>query len=150
MEMINVVIQKYAPKNIVGHSAGAFAVAYAVWKYEPTCVEKIVLLSPLSDNRLVFDMFFNYINTNERVRDGFYAFYTKTYGDLSKLIVREFAKKIFMKALIIHDKNDEIIPESQSLEIHQSWKNSELMLTENLGHSLRHDSVYKKILEFLK
>ncbi len=147
--MINVLIEKYLPQSIIGHSAGGFAVSYAYFKYKPMSVKKIALLAPVSDNRIIFDMFFNYLNTHKRVREGFYAVFRKKYGDPDKLTVAEFSKFFDIKALIIHDKNDEVVPYPESEKIHNSWKNSELILTENIGHSLRHEQIYKIIITFL-
>ena len=148
-EMINQVAKKHFPNILVGHSAGGFAISYFFNKYRPAQVKKIILLAPVSDNRVVFDLYFNFLGTNSRVKSGFYDFFKKKYGNPEALIVSEFAKDFSVKALIIHDKNDEIVPYSQSEKIKAAWENSELILTENLGHSLRKDIIYDKLMNFL-
>ena len=149
-EMIQKVAEKHLPEIIVGHSAGGYAVSYFFEKYRPAQIKKIILLAPVSDNRVVFDLYFNFLGTNARVKSGFNDFYKNRYGAPEELIVSNFAKDFSVKALIIHDKNDEIVPYAQSKEINAAWENSELTLTENLGHSLRKDIVYKNIMNFLE
>ena len=148
-EMIQQVAKKHLPEILVGHSAGSFAISLFFKKYRPAQIKKIVLLAPVSDNRVIFDLYFNYLGTNARVKSGFYNFFNKKYGNLEELIVSEFAKDFSVKALIIHDKNDDIVPYSQSKKINAAWKNSELILTENLGHSLRKNIVYENLINFL-
>ncbi len=148
-EMINQVAQKHFPDILVGHSAGGFAVSYFHHKNRQAQIKKIILLAPVSDNRVIFDLYFNFLGTNARVKSGFYDFFKKKYGNPEALIVSEFAKDFSVKALIIHDKNDEIVPYSQSEKIKAAWENSELILTENLGHSLRKDIIYDKVMNFL-
>ena len=149
-EMVNVVAQKFQPAIILGHSAGGYATSFFYNKYRPDFVKKMVLLSPVSDNRVIFNLFFNYLGTTKRVVDGFYAYFKKKYGDPENLVVSEFSKDFSVKALIIHDKKDDVVPFEQSEKINASWKNSELFLTENLGHSLRNEIVYKKVLDFIE
>ena len=148
-EMIQQVAKKHLPEILVGHSAGSFAISLFFKKYRPAQIKKIVLLAPVSDNRVIFDLYFNYLGTNARVKSGFYNFFNKKYGNLEELIVSEFAKDFSVKALIIHDKNDDIVPYTQSKKINAAWKNSELILTENLGHSLRKNIVYENLINFL-
>jgi len=59
------------------------------------------------------------------------------------------AKGLTTPCLIIHDKADPDAPYRNVVEVHQHWKNSELITTENLGHNLRSAEVVKMVHDFI-
>ena len=61
-------------------------------------------------------------------------------------------KDVHVPVLLIPDKNDDDVPYTASVNIHNNLKNSEILLTENLGHRkvLGDESVISKIQEFLE
>jgi alpha/beta superfamily hydrolase len=76
----------------------------------------------------------------------------ETALDVMHLNVSEFVRTIHVaKSLIIHDKNDTIIPIYRSKNVYKNWKNCEFVEIEGTGHFriLRTESVIDKTLEFL-
>jgi len=62
------------------------------------------------------------------------------------------AEKIEIPILIIHDKDDDDVSVKAAYHIQKHLKNSEIMITESLGHRkiLGDYNVIKKIIEFIK
>ena len=58
-------------------------------------------------------------------------------------------KEIKLKSLIIHDKNDQIIPFNDALKIHERSVNAKLIPTQGMGHSLKNQEVTTYIEEFI-
>lgn len=56
------------------------------------------------------------------------------------------------RGLIIHDTQDEEVPVHNAEELHKAWKQSQLLLTEGLGHRkiLHQPEIHEKIAEFLQ
>jgi pimeloyl-ACP methyl ester carboxylesterase len=149
--MVHEVVKKHQPTAIVGHSVGGYATAFYLHNFEHPSVSKVVLMAALSDNSLVFDYFLSYIKINQRVRDAFYDYVeTNLGGSPRDLTAANFAKEFPQKALIIHDKGDELVPFSDGEKIHAAWKNSIFMPTESFGHRLRDKQVDKSIVDFLE
>ena len=77
----------------------------------------------------------------------------ETQVDLATLNVSEFVKSIKVKkAMIIHDKNDKVIPIARSKNVHGNWAVSEFKEIEGTGHFriLRTPSVLEDVINFLE
>jgi pimeloyl-ACP methyl ester carboxylesterase len=149
--MVHEVVKKHQPTAIVGHSVGGYTTAFYLHNFKHPSVSKVILMAALSDNSLVFDYFLSYIKVNQRVREAFYDYVmTNLGGSPKELTGANFAKKFSEKALIIHDKGDELIPFSDGEKIHAAWKNSIFTPTEGFGHRLRDKQVDRSILDFME
>ncbi len=62
------------------------------------------------------------------------------------------AKQFTLDGLIIHDRNDRLVPYSQATELLANWVGSKLVTTENLGHNrmLMNAEVIQPIVEQIK
>lgn len=62
------------------------------------------------------------------------------------------AKQFNLNGLIIHDRNDRLVPYEQATELLANWVDSKLIITENLGHNrmLMKTEVIQLIVEQLK
>jgi pimeloyl-ACP methyl ester carboxylesterase len=149
-EMLQVVTEQFPPYAIVGHSVGGYTAAYFQNFHAPLSVEKLVLMAPSCDNRLIFNTYLKYIGVSARVKESFYL-YTKTHfkREPESVLADKFAQNFKQKGLIIHDKNDAIVGYEEGKKIHAAWENARYVETENLGHSLRNEGVHKLIVEFL-
>ena len=74
---------------------------------------------------------------------------SQTMNSFSSSVV---AKAVDIPVLIIHDENDGEVPVQCAFQIHENLKNSQLVITENLGHRkiLGNQKVIKKVVEFIK
>ncbi len=56
-----------------------------------------------------------------------------------------------MPVLLVHDRDDEAVPQQHSCELHALLPRSTLLVTQGLGHNrlLRDPGVIERIVEFL-
>ena len=98
----------------------------------------------------IFDAFLDFLKLAPNTRKAFYDYIKTCYGKPAEAFALEhFADKIQAKGLIIHDENDELINPQDAYTIEKTWKNAQVIITHGLGHRLKHDKIYKMILDFL-
>lgn len=143
--------QNKSVKQIVCHSVGGFATTYFLNQFKNNSVEKVVIMGAPGE------------------ASDFFEFYQQTLGLSNKalqLIINEFetqlgkppsffssiklAETINIPALIVHDKGDMATNYKNSIKLNQHWKNSKLILTEDLGHDLKSDDLIKEVVEYLE
>ena len=149
-EFINVVIQRFHPDTIIAHSAGGMATIFAFEKYKYSNIEKLTLLGTPSEFKNIFDNYIKMLHINMRVTKQLELLILEQFGKLpAEFSTAKSSRYLQVESLIIHDKNDTIIPYSDAIKIKESLKNSSLITTKNLGHSLNNEEVYSRIGEFL-
>ncbi|WP_248722228.1 alpha/beta hydrolase [Seonamhaeicola sp. ML3] len=150
-EFINVVTKKHKPEVIIGHSVGGMASIFFQQKYQLESVKKMILLGTPSEFEGILKNYIKLLGYNKKVEKSLDKIILKKFGakpgDFS---TSKYSKEIETKGLIIHDFKDTIIPYSDAKLIHKNLKNSKLITTKGLGHSLNHTSVTENILDFLK
>ena len=80
-------------------------------------------------------------------------YFEKKYGaKMNHYSASNAAKEVSIPVLIIHDENDVDVNVKAAHNINKNLKNSELMITKNLGHRkiLGNTEVIKRIVEFIK
>jgi len=147
------VIDTYQPTYVIGHSIGGMALLHNLYKYPEANknIQKVVTLgspSELSDfmrqYKVILSLNGNLMKLMESYFIGNFGF---KFSDFSS---SKFAAKINTKGLLIHDEIDAIAPYWASQQVHANWKNSTLITTKGLGHSLHQDKVRLSILDFLE
>ena len=150
-EFINVVATRFEPEIIIGHSVGGMSTAYFQNKYQLDSVKKIVLLGAPSEFTDVLKRYTDMLGYNHRVKKQLNLSIVDRFGDKPEnFSTAKYLESIDSKGLIIHDELDAIIPYSDALLIKNSFKNSKLITTKGLGHSLHDESVSKYIYEFIE
>ncbi len=145
------VIETYRPKYIIGHSLGGMTMIYNQYKNENPGVEKLVSLAAPSELSDFMRQFKNTLGLSNRLMIHLESYFTKRFGfKFAEFSSRAFAKSVFKKGLLIHDELDAVAPISSSQQVHDNWKNSILIKTKGLGHSLHQDKVRNQVIEFLK
>jgi len=149
-EFINVVIQRFHPEIIVAHSVGGMATIFAFEKYKFTSVEKLVLIGSPSEFKGILDRYTKLLKINKRVSTQLESLIQKRFNKLpSEFSTANSIRNITIEGLIIHDETDQVIPFQDALEIKKNFKNSKLISTKNMGHSLNNEKVHAQIKEFL-
>ncbi len=145
-------IQTYSGefRAIIGHSFGGVATAFAV--NEGVKTQQIITIGSPASMDTILSGFGKQINVSEKIL-------AKLKGYLEILVDKDIddfslvnlAPKINTPGLIIHDKNDKDVDYTQSLALSENWPNSQLILTEGLGHRrvLRDKETISKILSFV-
>lgn len=150
-ECINLVVQKFKVSSIIGHSVGGMATVFFQYKYQLKSVTKLVLLGAPSNFSGVFNRYEAMMGYNKKVSKALSIYILKHFKHLPAYFSpSEFSKDITARGLVIHDKEDKIIPFNDGLQFKMNYKNSEFLATEGLGHGLKSDRIYTRILDFLK
>ncbi|MEZ4795836.1 MAG: alpha/beta hydrolase [Flavobacteriaceae bacterium] len=150
-EFINVIAKRYKPDILIGHSVGGMASVLFQHKYQTPNVKKIILLGAPSEFTDVLQRYTDMLGYNERTKNQIKLTIINNFGKApEEFSTAKFLKEISSQGLIIHDSEDKVIPYEDALSINKSFKNSKLITTKGLGHSLNDDSVANYIYEFLE
>ena len=149
-EFINVIIKKFNPTILIGHSVGGMATVFSNQKYQFANIKKIVLLGTPSELTDVFKRYVDMMSYNTRIEKQINELVFENFGKYPKdFSTAEFLKDNTSKGLIIHDEKDPIIPFEEAQLINNSYKNSTLLATQNLGHSLNSNTVTTHVVDFI-
>lgn len=144
-------VRKYKPKYIVAHSVGGTTAVYHQYQYNTNGVEKLVTIGSPSELKEIMEVYQGILRFNNRVLNALDAYFAKHFGfRIHEFSTSRFASELKLKGLLIHDELDKVAPVTASERVHKNWKNSELIKTRGLGHSLHQEEVNQKILDFLK
>lgn len=149
-EFMDIVIKKYQPHHIIGHSLGGKASLYYQYKYQNPGIQKMVILGAPSDFNIIFNNFIKLLSLNNKVEKALKSKYTALLDhNLDLFTAQEFASKIQVKGFLAHDIDDIVVLFKESKKIAGSWKNVQFMETKGLGHKLHDDDLYRKVYAFL-
>lgn len=149
-EFIDVVVKKYQPSYIIGHSMGGNASLYYQYKYQNPSVEKMVILGSPSDFKILFSNFIQLLSLNSKIEKALEDHYTSLLNQsLDQFSAKLFASKIKAKGLVIHDVEDTTVLFEEGKKIVSLWKDVQFIETLGLGHSLHDDDLYKRVSRFL-
>ena len=150
-EMMQVVVERFAPVAIVGHSVGAFATAFFAIKYFPPSVSRLILLAPPSEIEPFFKQYLSFMQFSKKVNQGFQKSVERLFKQpLAYFSIKKLIKPLQIKGLIIHDRTDTICPFTDGEQIHANWQGSDFIVTEGYGHRLQNDKVNTLIVDYLK
>ena len=150
-EFINVVAKRFQPEIIIGHSVGGMATVFSQNKYQLDSVKKLILLGAPSEFTDVLKRYTDMLGYNQRITKQLNLTIIERFGDKPEnFSTAKYLESINTKGLIIHDEQDDIIPYSDALLLKNSFKNSTLITTQGLGHSLNHESVSNHIYDFIE
>jgi pimeloyl-ACP methyl ester carboxylesterase len=145
------VIQRFNPDSIVGHSVGGMTAVYHQYLYPDTSVQKIVTVGSPSELHDIMLQYKKILGFNNRVLSALDEYFKKHFGfGIHGFSTASFASNITIPGLLIHDEQDTIAPVKASEKVHASWKNSTLIKTSGLGHSMHQPAVSEQIINFLK
>ena len=144
--------KQYGPFEFaIGHSLGGMSVLNAI--KQSLKIKKAVIIGSGDIIQDIIDDFICKLRLNPeygiKLRNHFEA---KFGGKMDDYSAYKAAEKTEIPVLIIHDKDDHDVSVKAAYNIQKHLKNSEIMITESLGHRkiLGNDDVIKKIIEFLK
>ena len=149
-EYINLVVKKFEPEIIIGHSVGAMASIFFQHTYQFKGLQKLVLLGAPAHFSGVFKRYTDMLGYNDKIVKGLDALVVERFNNSpSYYSAAKFSKEITAKGLIIHDKKDEIIPFEDALLYKEHYENAEFYDTTGYGHGLKSPEITKKVLEFI-
>jgi len=138
-------------RAFIGHSlggaAGALALATGRVRFE-----KVVLVSPPADLVGYSRRFARWYWMPEAVRRAMQSAIEERYGVLwENLEVARLAPRLRAPALVIHDRDDRMVPWTQGAQVAHLWPGARLMSTDGLGHGriLGDDAVTRAAADFI-
>jgi len=138
-------------RAFIGHSlggaAGALALATGRVRFE-----KVVLVSPPADLVGYSRRFARWHWMPEAVRRAMQSAIEERYGVLwENLEVARLAPRLHAPALVIHDRDDRMVPWTQGAQVAHLWPGARLMSTDGLGHGriLGNDAVTRAAADFI-
>ncbi len=145
------IIKEFKPQFIVGHSVGGTTAIFHQYQYGTSPVEKLVAIGSPSELIEIMAHYQSMLQFNNRVYGALNNYLQNHFGfGFEDFSTSKFASNLSLKGLLIHDELDMVAPVSASLRVHANWKNSRLILTRGLGHSLYQEEVNQQIVDFLK
>ena len=149
-EFIHVLLQKYQPKTLIGHSIGGAAIAFYLNKYPNDHIDKIVLLGAPSSFKKISDNFINLLSLNKKVQNRLEQYYHEKFNiHINDFAGHLFAQNFTQKAIIAHDAYDAVIKVEEGRQYAAAWKNAIYIETQGLGHSMHDKALYQQIAEFV-
>ena len=136
---------------VIAHSLGGAAAALSL-SWGRVAFNKIVLISPPSDLVGYSRRFARWYWMPEAVREAMQNAIEERYGvRWEDLEVRRVAPRLGARALVIHDRDDRMMPWIHGAKVAESWPGAQLMLTDGLGHGriLRDERVTRAAADFL-
>ena len=148
-ECLNKVAEDYKPDIIIAHSFGGLAASYNYGKLANQEIEKMILLAAPSELETSFNTFYKGFGISQETQKAVAEMFVCMFEfEINCFASSDFVKNVSAKGLVIHDELDPVVPISEAYDIHRNWSGSELLVTQNLGHSLHAPSVFHKIMEF--
>jgi len=119
-------------------------------QYKEHTIEKVVIMGAPGETSEFFDFYKQTLGlTTKSVNLIVDEFQTQLGKFPSYFSSAKFAESIAIPALIVHDKNDLATNYNYSIRLNKHWKNSQLILTEGLGHDLKSATLIKNVTDFV-
>jgi pimeloyl-ACP methyl ester carboxylesterase len=138
-------------RAVVGHSLGATAAAMA-HAWNRLDVDTIVLISPPSDLIGYSRRFARWHWMPEPLRRAMQGAIEERYGiGWEELELARLAPRLAAGALVIHDREDRMVPWKQGAAVAQHWRGARLLTTQGLGHRriLQDEAITSAAAEFI-
>ena len=149
-ECLQYMIQKYRPDHLVGHSVGGLTAVYTLAIQPVNSIKKVVTIGAPSEFHEIMAHFKQLLHLNDRVMKALDSYVKMRFGfNIREFSGSHFAESLPQKGLIFHDRFDKVAPFHASEQLHSKWKDSVLVPTEGLGHSMHQDPVNLRIADFL-
>ncbi len=139
-------------RAVIGHSLGATAAALAL-AWHKVELKKIVLVSPPSDMDGYSRRFARWHWMPESVRRAMQVAIEERYGRRwEELELARVASRLDAAALVIHDRDDRVVPWQHGAALANQWPGARLITTEGLGHRriLADEAVTQAAADFVK
>jgi len=143
--------EKFGPfEYAIGHSLGGMSILNSIKR--GLKVKKAVIVGSGDIVEDIMDDFIEKLGMNIAISEKMKASFEKKIGEtMDSYSAYIVAREVTIPVLVIHDIDDTDVPVKAAHHIHQNLENSELMITNGLGHRkiLGDAKVIKKIVAFL-
>lgn len=152
-DLVGKMIRDNECRKLISHSFGGVATTYALFRNLDIKIDKYALLTtPDKFSQRINDVGKS-VGITEKVKD---KLIEKLENEIKIKVaeanVSSFVKKIKVNhSLIIHDKDDKVIPIEQSRNVYQNWEGCDFKEIEGTGHFriLRTQEAIDAVVEFM-
>jgi pimeloyl-ACP methyl ester carboxylesterase len=152
-DLVGEMIRHFGVEKVVSHSFGGVATTYALYKDRDLRLSKYVMLTTPDKFSDRIDTLSQKVGISSKIKKKLISRLEAETGlDVQKVKVSDWVKEINVaKALILHDKNDRVLPISVSKAVNDKWEACILEEVEGTGHFaiLREPKVLDRVLSFL-
>ncbi len=152
VQLVNTMILKFDVKNLISHSFGGVATTHVLHANQNLKIEKYLLFTTPDKFSQRIDFVAESVGVSSKVKEKLVKrLENELEMDISTLNVSEFVKTVNVEeALILHDRNDGVLPIEQSLNVQKNWPNCRFETVEGTGHFriLRTKSVLERAVDF--
>ncbi len=136
--------------NIISHSMGGFAIIYWLYQNQANNIKKVVVMGAPGEADDFFNFYKKTLGLTDKTLKILIAEFAKLLGyEPNYFSASTFAKQLQAQGLIVHDKEDKDTNHQYSIKLHHNWKNSRLILTQGLGHSLKSKALLENVVQFI-
>lgn len=136
--------------GILGHSMGAFSTAYTFYRIPELPVSNFIAMASPGEVKEFVEFYKRAVGFSGRTMQVIGEYFVRKLGHGPDFFsLKEFARKLTLRGLMIHDTKDPDAPYQHAVEAHQNWKGSKLISTTGLGHNLKSVDLIKTVDEFL-
>lgn len=149
-QFVDIVVKKYQPKYLVGHSMGGITSIYYQQLYQNKNIEKLVILGAPSDLEILITNYAKMLSLNKKATSMVENHFLKHFKiKMEEFSGRVFGSKIKIKGLIAHDIDDTVVSFEEAKKNASNWEEVTFIETQGLGHSMHDPILYEKIYQFL-
>ncbi|MDQ3393598.1 MAG: alpha/beta hydrolase [Bacteroidota bacterium] len=136
--------------TVISHSIGSFSLMYLL-SYKTLPINKMVVMAPPSKAMDFINFYKDILKLSDRTVNLTLRHFEKEINKpIEFFSTKNFALNLNTPALIIHDKNDPEAPYEGAVDIHTLWKQSQLVTTEGLNHTLKSQRVVELVVRYIQ
>ncbi len=140
--------------GIVTHSFGGASTVFSLANIDNSIsIEKLVLIGVPSSMENLSNDFMSMIKAPASVARRFEKILESKVGmSLANAHMSNAFEKINVgETLVVHDRHDQVVPYSEATVVAETWKDTSLLVTENLGHFqlLKNPELIRRVTNFV-
>lgn len=137
-------------ESIVSHSIGSFSSLYYIKEHPELQPNKMVSLATPDSIDDFLQYYFESFKLSKRTIQNFINYFNAyTQKDLSVFRLENLLSNNTSSGLIIHDEEDETVTVDYSKKLNKLWPHSTLVITNGLGHKLKHEKIVRMVNKFV-
>jgi len=148
-----IILEQKQPHAVIAHSFGCIASAYAIRQYQLPIVRLVAISSPTSTSYL-FNGYIHSLRLKQTVATALRNRYKAKFGDdiFARTAADNNVRDWHGKLLVIHDRDDDIVPWQYGERLARARPDSEVYYTQSLGHwrILGDGQVIERVVQFMQ
>ena len=135
---------------VIGHSLGSFTALYTFHTQPRLLPDKLIATACPGEAQEFFSFYQKQLSIKANTMNlVVQQFEKEVQHPPAYFSAPAFATHLTIPGLLIHDEEDQETLVENAISIHQTWKNSRLILTRGKGHNLKSDEVVNHVINFI-